>query len=195
MRDVDELIDTLYKNHLESVAIENNDPDLETRFRKSMQRHYEEFAEEWTMNPVLGQMMLDESYKDELCYWSKLPNDSKYARFTLDPPFTELWCLSVKIHKVAERKHNGEMIDLAEKMHVKSDFDRMRSLRTDTILKGNEGRADWFISRSMMDTEYICSQTETESAHGSKISCRLRKPIGLLYRWINDLIKSTNEFQ
>lgn len=175
MKDVDELIDILYKNHLEVVAIENNDPDLETRFRKRMQRRYEKFAEEWKMNPALGQTMLDESYKDELCYWGKLPNDSKYARFTLDPPFTELWCLSVNIHKVAERKHNGEIIDHIEKMRVKADFDRMRSLRADTLLKGNKGRADWFIFRSTGDTEYICSQAEAESAPGSKISCRLRK--------------------
>lgn len=175
MKDVDELIDTLYKEHLESVAIENNDPDLEARFRKRMLRRYEDFVEEWKMNPGLGQRMLKECYQDELSCWGKLPSDEKYARLTLDPPFIELWCLSVKISRVAGRKHNGEMIDHAEKMRVKADFDRMRSLRTDTLLKGNEGRADWFIFRSTGDTEYICSQAEAESDLGSKISCRLRK--------------------
>lgn len=57
-------------------------------------------------------------------------------------------------------------------MWVKDTIKQMRSLRTDILLKGNEGRADWFISRSMMDACYIYSKDEFEHPLGSKKSCR-----------------------
>lgn len=105
MKDIDELVDTLYKNHLESVAIENNDPDLLDRFRRSIETKYSGYSEE---DLVRYQETLDYFYQAELKYWGNLSSDEKYAKYTLDPTFLDLWDLSAAISRVATRKRKGE---------------------------------------------------------------------------------------
>lgn len=157
MKDIDELVDTLYKNHLESVAIENNDLELLDRFRYSMKTRYSGYKED---DPVRYQETLDYFYQAELKHWGNLSNDEKYAKFTLDSPFLDLWDLSVEISGVAQRKREGMKIGFLEKMWVKDAIKQMRSLRKNILLKGNEVRADQLIAQSMTDAAYICSKTK-----------------------------------
>ena len=159
MKDIDELVDTLYKNHLESVAIENNDPELLDRFRYSMETRYSGYKEE---NPVRYQEALDYFYQAELKHWGNLSSDEKYAKFTLDPPFLDLWDLSVEISDVVQIKRGGMKIGFLEKMWVKNTIKQMRALRKNLLLKGNEDHADRLISKSMTDTAYICSKTKSD---------------------------------
>ena len=157
MKDIDELVDTLYKNYLESVAIENNDLELLDRFRYSMKTRYSGYSEE---DPVRYQETLDYFCQAELKHWGNLSSDEKYAKFTLDPPFLDLWDLSVKISGVAQRKREGMKTGFLEKMWIKDAIKQMRSLRKNILLKGNEDRADQLIAQSMTDVAYICSKTE-----------------------------------
>ena len=168
MRTFDELVDTLYKEKLESVAVFYRDPDLRTRFDVYMKKEYEGYFEHGGYlekikgNSAAVQAILNDWYNDELRWWGNWSDDAKYAKFTPDPAHVELWNLSAMVRKTATRKLNGEELTDEDKANVLAWVEQMKNLRPG-VLKGNEANSDWRISEAIVDSIYVCKDTDIMS--------------------------------
>lgn len=160
MNDLNELIDKLIHERIESVAASKGDPELCDRFAERMQQQYGKYNDRLKAAPEIAPAMLEEWYRSEKNAWGKLSDDDVYSRFTPDEALLKIDELSSRIFSMAIEKKKSGASDKAES--AKEYLASIKNL-SPNVMKENSKLAAKLISECTVEVDYICGSTENMS--------------------------------
>lgn len=174
MNEFSELIERLYREKLNIVSQNKSDPGLRTRFEAYMHQKYASFLEIINENPQVKQRVLEDWYQTELRHWGNLPDDAKYVHFTDDEALVEIDECSSLIFSIARKKYSSGHVSKEDAKTIDECLNKM-TLLMPAVLRENMHTAQKLMSEAIVDSNYVCEETEIISMRLSKLTKYISK--------------------